>query len=126
MVVFHTRYFILTLVLLLIEVLIAMYVHDAFIRPYVGDFLVVVFLYCLVRSFLKIPVLGAAIAVLLFSFIIETLQYFQFITLLHLQHSTLAKILLGTSFSPADIAVYTISTVTVVMVERLSARSATK
>ena len=35
-------YAIATVILLLIEVLIAIYVHDAFVRPYIGDVLVVV------------------------------------------------------------------------------------
>ena len=35
--------------LLLIEVLIALFVHDAFVRPFIGDVLVVAVLYCLVR-----------------------------------------------------------------------------
>ena len=30
-------YAIATVILLLIEVLIALYVHDAFVRPYIGD-----------------------------------------------------------------------------------------
>ena len=40
-------YAIATVVLLLIEVLIAVYVHDAFVRPYIGDVLVVVVIYTL-------------------------------------------------------------------------------
>ena len=35
-------YAIATVILLLIEVLIAIYVHDAFVRPYIGDVLVVI------------------------------------------------------------------------------------
>ena len=40
-------YAIATVILLLIEVLIAVYVHDAFVRPYIGDVLVVVVIYTL-------------------------------------------------------------------------------
>ena len=35
------RYFVIFLLLLIIEVLIALYVHDDFIRPYIGDVLVI-------------------------------------------------------------------------------------
>ena len=35
----------------LIEVLIAIYVHDAFVRPYIGDVLVVVVIYTFIRIF---------------------------------------------------------------------------
>lgn len=36
--------------LLLLEALIAVFVHDRFVRPYLGDVLVVVLLYCLARA----------------------------------------------------------------------------
>ena len=44
-------YAIATVILLLIEVLIALYVHDAFVRPYIGDVLVVVVIYTFIRIF---------------------------------------------------------------------------
>ncbi|WP_092559518.1 hypothetical protein [Anaeromicropila populeti] len=44
------KYLIAFMGLLGIEVLIARYVHDTVIRPYIGDVLVVIVLYCLVRS----------------------------------------------------------------------------
>ena len=42
-------YAVATLFLLLIEVIIALYVHDDFIRPYVGDVLVVIAIYTFIR-----------------------------------------------------------------------------
>ena len=44
-------YIISFLVIFCIEVLIALYVRDRFIRPYVGDMLVVVLVYSFVRIF---------------------------------------------------------------------------
>ena len=43
------EYAIVFILLLLIEVFIALFVHDKFIRPYVGDALVVIVLYFAVR-----------------------------------------------------------------------------
>ena len=40
-----------TVILLLTEVLIALYVHDAFVRPYIGDVLVVIVIYTFIRIF---------------------------------------------------------------------------
>ena len=37
------------LVLMAVETLIALYVHDRVVRPYVGDMLVVLVVYCFVR-----------------------------------------------------------------------------
>src|SRR3954453_3911436 len=119
MLTFRVRYFILTLVLLLIEVLIVVYFHDDFIRDSVGDFLVVIFLYCLLRSFLKAPVMHVVIGVLLFSFVVEILQYFHFIALIGLEHSMLARAILGTSFSFTDLVAYTVGCMVVVGLERL-------
>ena len=42
-------YLAMTVFWLAVEVVIACYVHDRFIRPYVGDVLVVVVVYCFVR-----------------------------------------------------------------------------
>lgn len=41
-----------TLCLLLIEIFIACFVHDRLIRPYIGDVLVVILLYALLRTFI--------------------------------------------------------------------------
>lgn len=72
---FNKRYFLLTVQLFVIEVLIALYIKDKFIRPYVGDVLVVILIYCFVKTFIKVAVIPAAIGVLLFAFTIEALQY---------------------------------------------------
>jgi len=71
---FNKKYLILTIILFVIEVLIAVFVRDAFVRPYVGDYLVVILIYCAVRTVLKASVWKVAVGVLLFSFLIETLQ----------------------------------------------------
>lgn len=52
---FSKRYFLLASGLLAAEVLIALYAHDRVIRPYAGDLLATIFLYCLVRSFVATP-----------------------------------------------------------------------
>jgi len=114
---FHKGYFLFSLLLLGLEILIAAYVHDSFIRPYGGDYLVVIFLYCLVRSFLDLSVRLTAILVLLFAYLIETLQYFHFADHLGLKGPSLARILLGSYFSWVDILCYTLGIMTVIGLE---------
>lgn len=63
---FSLRYFLLALLFFIIEVLIALYVKDNFVRPYVGDYLVVMLIYCAVRTFIKASPVKTALAVLLF------------------------------------------------------------
>lgn len=103
---FNRFYFFWAIALFLIEVFIGMYVHDRFIRPYVGDFLVVILLYCLVRSFWNKPAQLVGLAVLAFSFVLEFLQYYNLVNLLGLQDYKLARIVIGTSFAWEDLIAY--------------------
>ncbi|MDI3319509.1 DUF2809 domain-containing protein [Pinibacter soli] len=95
---FNWIYFALTIALFATEVFIAKYVHDTIIRPYGGDFLVVILIYCFVKSFVDTPFLKTAIAVLLFSFLIETLQYLHFVDRIGLSNNKLARLVIGVSF----------------------------
>lgn len=119
MLIFRKNYFIAALALLFIEIIIGLYVHDNIIRPYIGDYLVVILLYCLLKSFFNIPVTKAAIAVLIFSYLIETLQYFNFVEILGLEHIPLARVIIGTSFEWIDLIAYTIGVATVWVIEKL-------
>ena len=117
MIKFDVKYFALTILLFIIESLIAIYVHDSFVRPYFGDVLVVMLIYCFVKSFLKVKVWAAALFVLLFAFAIEFLQYLNVVEKLGLQNSKIARTVLGTSFSWSDILCYMIGIVVVISVE---------
>lgn len=116
---FNRNYFILTILLFLTEIAIAMYVHDDFIRPYFGDFLVVILLYCFVKSFVKVSVLVAASLVLIFSFAIEIAQYFNMVEKLGLQHCKIARVVLGNSFAWMDLLSYVLGILTVIGIETL-------
>lgn len=115
---FNPRYLISTILLFITEVLIALFVHDQFIRPYIGDFLVVVLIYCFVKSFLDTPVVPTALGVLLFAYTVELLQYFRIVEVLGLQHSRAARIIIGSSFEWLDILTYTLGILMVIVVEK--------
>lgn len=119
MVSFKKQYFILVVLLFTIELLIALFVHDTIIRPYIGDLLVVMLIYCFLKSFLNVSVLTAAVSVLIFSFGVELLQYFKIVEVLGLQNSTIAKIIIGTSFAWIDLLVYTLGIIIVLIVEKV-------
>lgn len=116
---FNRTYFILTIFLFIAEVLIALFVHDGFFRPYFGDVLVVILIYCFIKSFFDFAVWKIALFVALFSICIETLQYFNFISKIGLEDSNLAKAVLGHSFSWWDILCYLIGILVVVCWETL-------
>ncbi|AXT59833.1 DUF2809 domain-containing protein [Aquimarina sp. AD10] len=117
---FHKKYFILTILVFLIEIIIAMYIDDAIIRPYFGDTLVVFLLYYGVKTFFNLPVLKTALFVLLFCYFVEIMQYFKVIYFLGLQESKLARIVIGSSFSWMDILAYTLGFLLIVWLENTS------
>ncbi|MBB6108768.1 Protein of unknown function [Mucilaginibacter lappiensis] len=112
------RYFTPALLLFLLEAIIAWYVHDNIIRPYGGDFLAVLFLYCLIKSFFYIPPFKAALLALLVAYAIEISQYFHLTTLLGVQNSKTITLLLGSSFAWMDILCYTSAFVLIIIIEQ--------
>lgn len=99
-------YLIATLILLLIEVLIALFVHDSFIRPYVGDMLVVIVVYTFVRIWIPQKCRLLPLYVFLFAVLVEVLQYFNIVRLLGLSGSRFFRVLIGGTFDLKDIACY--------------------
>lgn len=114
---FHLNYFILALLLFIVEVLIALFVHDRFLRPYGGDFLVSILVYCAVKSILNTPVNKTAFWVLLFSYAVEVSQYFHLVNVLGLGNSAWACAIMGTSFSFVDMLMYTLGIILVLFLE---------
>ncbi len=107
-----------TSLLLLTEIMIALFVHDSFVRPYVGDFLVVILIYCFLRSFFVLKKIPTAIAVLVFAYAVEFSQYFHFAKILGAEHFKILRTILGTSFSWTDILMYTLGIAAVMLVDR--------
>ncbi len=116
---FKRNYFLATITLFVIEVLIACFLNDNFIRPYFGDVLVVILIYCFIMTFLNFSYWVVALFVLLFAFFVETLQYLNFIELLGLQNNKVARAIIGTSFSWKDMLCYTVGILIVIIIERI-------
>jgi len=103
--------------LLCVEVFIAAFLHDRLVRPYVGDLLAVVFLYCLAKSVAPVPSGPTIGAVLFFAYLVEISQYFHLATHLGVQHSRLALAVLGSCFAWVDMLRYTLGALVVVALE---------
>jgi Protein of unknown function (DUF2809) len=108
MVRFNLKYFCLTILIFLIEVLIAVFFNDQFIRPFIGDVLVVILIYCFVRAFWKVRVNVAIASIFIFSCTVEILQYFNLVDRLGLRSNKLLSIILGTTFDWKDLLAYAI------------------
>ena len=115
---FRARYLFFSIILFITEICIGLFLRDGFIRPYLGDFLVVILIYCFIRSFFDAAVFSTAIFVLFFSYTIEFLQYFKLVEILGLQHLKIARILIGTSFDWADLVAYTLGIGFVLLIEK--------
>ncbi|MBQ7045817.1 MAG: DUF2809 domain-containing protein [Clostridia bacterium] len=108
----------LTLFIFIIEILIALFVRDAFLRPYVGDMLVTVLICSFIRIFFPQKIKYLPIFVFLFALAVEIGQYFDFVTLLGLSNIRFFKILLGATFSIADIFCYLFGCITFYALEK--------
>ena len=112
-------YLAMTVFWLAVEVVIACYVHDRFIRPYVGDVLVVVVVYCFVRIWVPQGVRLLPLYVFLFAAGVEVLQYFHLVELLGVGNNTFLRFVLGWGFDLKDILCYGIGCVFLEGFERM-------
>ena len=89
---------------LAIEVCIALFVHDNFVRPYIGDVLAVVTVYCGARIVFPERIKLLSLAVLSLAAAVELLQLTG-ISQLFGEGSVIA-IILGSTFDPIDLLCY--------------------
>ncbi len=93
--------------------------NDAFVRPYGGDFLVVILIYCFVKTWVNIPAIKTALGVLVFAYLVEVSQYYHLVNLLGWNGSATARMLMGTSFSFIDLLTYTLGVLFIIAAEKL-------
>ena len=117
---FNLKYFLLTIFIFIVEVLIATVFKDIFwLRAYFGDVLVVVLIYTFIQSFFEFDKTKTIIWVFVFACTIEFLQYFHFGELLGLGKNKVAMIVLGNSFSWIDILCYGLGCLAVYITEKV-------
>lgn len=100
------QYAILTGILLITEVIIALFVHDDFIRPYVGDGLVVIVIYTCFRIWIPEKIRLLPLYIFLFASFVEIMQYFDLVEWLGLADNKFFRILIGATFDWKDIVCY--------------------
>lgn len=120
---FDLKYFLLFIGIFIVEVIIALYVKDKFIRPYLGDVLVVGLIYAFIRTFIKGDAVKIAFGVFLFACFVEMLQYFRIVEVLGLEGNKLARIVIGTTFTWEDILCYFIGFIAIVAISRIGKAS---
>lgn len=111
-------YAVLALVVLACEVLIAVFLHDPVVRPYVGDSLAVILVYLTVRAATPLGpgrALGIALAVAL---AVELAQLWNLLDAVGLRQNRLARTVLGGHFDLGDFAAYTVGGLAVWLLDR--------
>ena len=116
------RYLALFAGLLIAEILIALFVRDRFVRPYVGDALVTVLICALCRVISPQRPRLLALYVFLFAAAVEIGQYFDYAALLGLAESRFFSALLGRTFSFTDLICYAAGCVAFAAAELLARR----
>ncbi|MDE6209963.1 MAG: DUF2809 domain-containing protein, partial [Lachnospiraceae bacterium] len=102
----RAAYFIIFIFLLIIEILIALYIHDNFVRPYIGDVLVVILIYTFLRTFIPDKIKLMPLYIFIFAVVVEILQYFRIVEILGFQNNIFMSVLIGSVFDIKDIICY--------------------
>lgn len=104
---FHCRYFSLASMIFLIEVVIATGLnHIGLVRGSVGDVLATLWVFFSVRSFWEVAAKPLAVWVFVFAALLEIGQAFSLATWLGFARGSVVAVLLGTTFSWADMFCY--------------------
>ena len=114
---FNKYYFLAFILLFAVEVAIATFLETGFIRHTLGDFIVVILMYCFIRSFIKSNIYAIAFVTLCIAYLIEFLQLTDFLVYLGLERNKWANLIFGNSFSVQDLVAYTLGVLTVVWVD---------
>lgn len=112
----NKTYLAISILLLVVEIAIALFINDQFIRPIFGDYLASILLFYMIATFSKLSENKIAFITLLISYTIEILQYIHILELLHLDKIKILKIVLGNSFSWTDMLAYTLGILTVLLI----------
>ena len=119
---FHLGYFLLSLLLFLIEIAIAKYV-TGWIRSYLGDVLVIMLIYSAVMTIIKLNKKVVVLLTLILAFAIEFSQYFKLAELLGFEKGSIAYIVLGNTFSVEDLICYLVGGFVILIIESMPLRN---
>jgi Protein of unknown function (DUF2809) len=117
-------YALAALAIFAIEVVIALFVRDAFVRPYVGDLLAVILVYAALRAATPLNLASAVVATLSIALTIEIAQAFDLLGKLGLGGNEVAQIVLGGAFDVLDVLAYACGVVLIFVTEAMGKKRA--
>ncbi|MBC2857085.1 DUF2809 domain-containing protein [Cetobacterium sp. 2A] len=99
--------FIVFLVIFMVELYIGLYVKDQYIRPYLGDILIIPLIYTFLNIFFKNNYRELILKIVIFAVCVELFQYFKMLNFLRITNKIL-QIVIGTTYDLNDIFCYVI------------------
>jgi len=117
-------YALAALILFGIEVCIALFVRNSFVRGHLGDVLVVIFIHCAVRVVFPEKPRLLPVYVFAFACLIEFSQFIHLLDILGLGHIAWLRIVVGGTFDWGDIVCYGVGCAVVGSIEFVCARVA--
>jgi hypothetical protein len=103
--------------ILAVEVCIALFVRDAFIRPYFGDFLATILVYVAIRGFTSLSVRNSLIISLVISYSVKTLQAVNVLDFTGFNSNEAVSVIMVSSFDWGDMLAYTIAGLSILLFE---------
>lgn len=96
---------------------IALFVHDNFIRPYIGDVLVVFVVYSAVRVVFPDKFKYLSLYTFIFAATVELLQLINIVKILGFENNRFISVLVGSVFDIKDIVCYGVGCITLYIFE---------
>lgn len=112
------NYFIAFSVLFSMELAIAYFHFNPFIRDFLGDVLVILLLYTFLKIFIRNNILKTAVFVLGFAYFVELLQFFKLGEKFNIQSEILLT-LIGSVFDFYDLVAYFLGFLIILLVEKI-------
>ena len=97
------------------------FIHDNFIRPYLGDVLIIICVYLFFRTIFLDKFKYLSLYVLILAVLIEMLQYFNIAKIIA-GDNKLVNIVLGATFDIKDIICYVIGYAIILIIEKIYRR----
>lgn len=109
------KYLIFFIILFIVEVIIALFINDKIIRPYIGDILVIILMYTFIRIFIRKEVRLLSIYLFVFATFVEVMQYFNILEIVGLENNKVLSVVFGSVFDMKDILCYLIGSIILFM-----------
>jgi hypothetical protein len=110
------------LIVLLVEIAIALFVRDTFVRPHLGDALAVILVYLVLRAGTPFRITPSSAIAFATACAIEVGQRFHMVDRLRLGDIRAARVILGTGYDPRDFLAYAAGAIALLVAEHLRAR----